>query len=84
MGVYYPLATLPGWMQVVAHALPPSYVFEGMRAVLAGQAFPLSGLALGLGLAVLQIVLATAVFQGVHRQAVQSGLLARYSAESSN
>jgi ABC-2 type transport system permease protein len=84
VGVFYPLATLPGWMQLVAHALPPSYVFEGMRAVLAGQAFPMSGLAFGLGLAVLQIVLATAVFQHVHGQAVRSGLLARYSAESSN
>jgi ABC-2 type transport system permease protein len=44
----------------------------------------MSGLAFGLGLAVLQIVLATVVFQRVHQQAVQSGLLARYSAESSN
>ena len=31
-GVYYPLAVLPGWLQPVAHALPSSYVFEGMRA----------------------------------------------------
>ena len=36
-GVYYPIATLPHWMQAVAHVLPPSYVFEGMRAVLAGE-----------------------------------------------
>ena len=30
-GVFYPLSTLPAWMQVVSHVLPPSYVFEGMR-----------------------------------------------------
>lgn len=33
-GVYYPLSTLPAWLQVFAHILPTSYVFEGMRAVL--------------------------------------------------
>ncbi len=33
-GVYYPVATLPEWLQVVAYVLPSSHVFEGMRAVL--------------------------------------------------
>lgn len=38
-GVFYPVSTLPEWMQMVSKALPPSYVFEGMRAGLgAGQA----------------------------------------------
>src|SRR5258705_5222357 len=27
-GVFYPVATLPAWIQGIAHALPPSYVFE--------------------------------------------------------
>lgn len=31
-GIYYPVATLPGWLQPVALALPSSHVFEGMRA----------------------------------------------------
>ena len=38
-GVFYPLATLPTWMQGLAHLLPPSYVFEGMRAILGGGDF---------------------------------------------
>ncbi|MBM3488673.1 MAG: ABC transporter permease [Alphaproteobacteria bacterium] len=33
-GVYYPIATLPGWLQPIALALPSSHVFEGMRAVM--------------------------------------------------
>ncbi|HZD24899.1 MAG TPA: ABC transporter permease [Alphaproteobacteria bacterium] len=33
-GIYYPIATLPGWLQPVAWALPSAHVFEGMRAVL--------------------------------------------------
>src|SRR4029077_577479 len=34
-GVLYPLSTLPPWMQFIARLLPASYVFEGMRAVIA-------------------------------------------------
>ncbi|MBK9083696.1 MAG: ABC transporter permease [Rhizobiales bacterium] len=30
--VYYPVATLPGFLQPLAWVLPPTYVFEGMRA----------------------------------------------------
>jgi ABC-2 type transport system permease protein len=39
VGVYYPLATLPAWMRDVGYLLPPSYVFEGMRALVNGQPF---------------------------------------------
>jgi ABC-2 type transport system permease protein len=31
--VYYPVAVLPGWLQPLALALPPTYVFEGLRAI---------------------------------------------------
>ncbi len=37
--VYYPVSVLPGWLQVVALALPPTYVFEGMRALLIEHIF---------------------------------------------
>ncbi|HXW26025.1 MAG TPA: ABC transporter permease [Xanthobacteraceae bacterium] len=37
--VYYPVAVLPGWLQTIAWALPPTYVFEGMRALLINHAF---------------------------------------------
>ncbi len=37
--VYYPVGTLPAWLQPVAWALPPTYVFEGMRALLIEHAF---------------------------------------------
>ncbi len=32
--VYYPVASLPHWLQWVAFVLPSSHVFEGMRAVM--------------------------------------------------
>jgi ABC-2 type transport system permease protein len=37
--VYYPVDVLPDFLQVVAWALPPTYVFEGMRALLIDQVF---------------------------------------------
>ena len=37
--VYYPVAVLPGFLQYVAWALPPTYVFEGMRALLIEHVF---------------------------------------------
>jgi ABC-2 type transport system permease protein len=38
-GVYYPIDVLPGALQAIAYALPPAYVFEGMRAVLLHATF---------------------------------------------
>lgn len=81
-GVFYPLSTLPEWMQLVGRLLPPSYVFEAMRAIVAGGAFSAAALAWSAGLAVLYLVLACAAYARVHRQALRTGLLARYSAES--
>jgi len=81
-GVFYPIATLPGWMQVVARLLPPSYVFEGLRAVGAGGRTPAGALVSGGVLAVLCLLGACVVFVRVHRHAVRTGLIARYSAES--
>jgi ABC-2 type transport system permease protein len=55
--VYYPVSVLPPWLQVIAWALPPTYVFEGMRALvmehifrsdLMVEAFALNGLYFGL------------------------------------
>ena len=83
-GVFYPLSTLPGWMQAVSRLLPPAYVFESLRAMLAGRPPDLGDLATGLGLAAGYLVLASQVFTRVYRQAVRTGLLARYSAESVN
>ena len=82
VGVFYPLATLPGWMQTIAYALAPSYVFEGVRAIVAGQTFPATHLLWATGLSALYILLAVLFFVRVFRHAVRSGLLARYSAET--
>jgi len=80
--IFYPVSTLPHWMRMVSYLLPPSYVFEGMRAIVSGGAYRGTSLLLSAILAVLYILLASWFFTRVHRHAVRTGLLARYSAES--
>jgi len=83
-GVFYPLSTLPAWMRAVGRLLPPSYVFENMRSVVAGHGYSAGGLAISVGLALFDILLASWLFTRIYRYAVRSGLLARYSAESAS
>jgi ABC-2 type transport system permease protein len=80
--VFYPVSTLPAWMRQFSKLLPPSYVFEGMRAILEGKGHPGNALMWSAGLAVLYVLLASWFFSRIHRLAVRTGLLARYSAES--
>lgn len=84
VGVYYPVETLPHWMQSVASILPPSYVFEGIRAILTGNSLPEHSLTLGFALAVGYIALASLFFVRTYRRVIASGMIARYSAENAS
>ncbi|MFL5425084.1 MAG: ABC transporter permease [Myxococcales bacterium] len=81
-GVFYPLSTLPSWMQAISRILPPSYVFEASRAIAAGTRPSPSALAGSAALALAELAAAGWLFTRVYRHAVRTGLLARYSAES--
>src|SRR6185295_11706448 len=74
-GVFYPIATLPGWMQHVALLLPPSYVFEGMRAIVMGGTVAWSSLAISGVLAVIDVLVASLFFTRVYRHGVRTGLI---------
>lgn len=80
--VFYPLSTLPAWMQAVALAIPPAYVFEGMRAGLAAGAPDFQPLLIGGALAAAYVGAACWFFRSTYRKAIRTGLIARYSAES--
>src|SRR3954468_6093022 len=82
VGVFYPAATLPAWMHPVTRVLPPSYVFESLRAIVTGGRFNPVSLLIGVGLATVYVVTAGWIFTRVHRHAVRTGLIARYSAET--
>ena len=74
-GVYYPISTLPTWLQPVAHAIPSSYVFEGMRAVLLHGEFRTDYFFMAVGLNVLYIALGVALFLFTFGVARRKGLL---------
>jgi ABC-2 type transport system permease protein len=80
--VFYPLSVLPHWMRTIAYALPPAYVFEGMRSALAGGIPASAPLAGAVGLSLGYIAVSGYLFGRVYRYAVRTGLLARYSAET--
>jgi ABC-2 type transport system permease protein len=69
-------------MGFISRLFPPSYVFEGMRTIISHGAVPVSGLLQGGCLTLLYLLLACLIFKRVYRQAVRTGLIARYSAES--
>ncbi len=81
-GVFYPIATLPRWMQAVSWLLAPSYVFEALRALVAGAPVSWPSLAGAALLALVDILLAGWLFARVYRHAVRTGLIGRYSAET--
>ncbi len=84
VGVIYPISVLPHWMQLVGKILPPSYVFNAIRVVSQGGHFPAGNLLIAIFLSLLYILLAYALFVAVYKKAVRTGLIARYSAETTN
>lgn len=82
VGVFYPTATLPVWMQAIAHLLPASYVFDGMRTVVNHGTVGTTELAISGVLAIAYVLLGSWTFSRVFSYSVRTGLIARYSAES--
>ncbi len=68
-GIYYPLATLPDWLQWVAQAFPPAHVFEGMRTALFEGRFDWARFAAAAALDAFYLLIALAVFLGAIRYA---------------
>jgi ABC-2 type transport system permease protein len=73
--VYYPVAVLPGWLQAVAWTLPPTYVFEGLRALVIDKVLRtdlmLQAFAINLGL----LAASTAAFLWLVQEARKAGSL---------
>ena len=79
-GVYYPVETLPVWLQTVAKASPATYVIRGMRACLLDgrqtrELLPTVFVLIGIGLGV--ILMGLFVFRYVERYAKRTGRLKR-------
>ena len=73
--VYYPVSTLPEVLQYVAWALPPTYVFEGMRALLIDHVFRADLMLQALALNAALMVIAVAAFLMLVDSARRQGTL---------
>jgi ABC-2 type transport system permease protein len=73
--VYYPVATLPSWLQAVAWMLPPTYVFEGMRALVIDQTFRADLMIQALALNLVLFSAATCAFLALLASARRNGSL---------
>lgn len=79
-GVYYPVEVLPGWMQVLSHLSPATYVLHGVRAGLLDGTSLTSLLGDALPLVVMGLVLIPAglwAFARAERYAKRTGKLKR-------
>jgi ABC-2 type transport system permease protein len=73
--VYYPVSVMPVWLQYVAWALPPTYVFEGMRALLTDHVFRADLMLQALGLNVLFFAAGSLAFLKLLQSAREHGSL---------
>ena len=73
--IYYPLSTLPEWMQEVSVLIPTTYVFEGMRSLLLEEVWRQDLLYAAVGLNLVYLTIGVGTFLFSFRLARQHGLL---------
>jgi ABC-2 type transport system permease protein len=73
--IYYPVTVLPHWLQYVAWTLPPTYVFEGMRALLIDHVFRADLMLSALAINIVLLIASFAIFLALLRSARRHGSL---------
>jgi ABC-2 type transport system permease protein len=73
--VYYPVRVLPYWLQHISWLLPPTYVFEGMRALLTEQVFRADLMASALAINAVLLAASFAAFLALLNSARRHGSL---------
>ena len=84
-GVFYPVSTLPKALQIIAHCIPASYIFDSVRFVLSGQAGRgelVSNLLIATFLSFVYLSLAYVFFIRIYHQNLRNGAIPQFSAES--
>jgi ABC-2 type transport system permease protein len=75
--VYYPVAVLPGWVAAISWCLPPTYVFEGMRALVLHHAFRGDLMIEALAINLVLLAAASSAFAALLESARRAGTLLR-------
>ncbi len=77
-GIYYPIAVLPPWAQSIAHVVPASYVFEGVREAVNSGTVDFRGILSGLFLAIGYFFLALWFLSRSFKAVLRRGLVKVY------
>jgi len=72
--IYFPVAILPEWAQVIARLLPSSYIFEGGRQVIFQHTMNWEYVAISFGLNALYLVISLYLFSRSFKGALRRGL----------
>lgn len=81
VAVFYPVQDMPAWSQPIAWCFPPTYIFEGMRAVMKTGTMDWNYLWLSAGLNVLYLVLAGLLFLWILNLTRKRGLLTKFATQ---
>jgi ABC-2 type transport system permease protein len=73
--VFYPVTTLPAWLQTLALALPATHVFEGLRALVMTQTFDSDDMLCAFALNVVYVAAAYGLFHHLLESARRNGTL---------
>lgn len=73
--LYYPVSILPSWAQTVARFVPISYIFEGMREVIATGTVTFGNLWFSFFLSAVYLIAATIFLERSFRSVLRKGLV---------
>src|ERR1700688_3021823 len=71
--IYYPVSVLPHWLQYVAWTLPPTYVFEALRALLTDHVFRTALMIEALLINIVLLIASFAIFLALLQSARRHG-----------
>lgn len=72
--IFYPVAILPKWAQIISWCLPTTYIFEGMRAILEKGTFELHYFWISMALNVVYLAASLLLFKWMFEKTREKGL----------
>ena len=76
--VFYPLNSLPIWVQKISLIFPTTYIFEGMRTAFNKNAIDFNGLILSFSINIILLILAYIFFGMSIKYAKKTGMLTKF------
>ncbi|HSX11081.1 MAG TPA: ABC transporter permease [Chlamydiales bacterium] len=72
--VFYPVHVLPEWAQIISWCLPTTYIFEGMRSIIATDRFPFHYFWASLGLNAIYLAASVGIFKLMFENSRKRGI----------